>query len=292
KDIQKQIDQIMQGENNRSIPEFEGYSPFEMHQVLNFTFAPNSPVQLQELSDADFKKVPLLNQLKYLMALIAEKGELKLTAKGFLPTKVVADIYQQRFLEDVVIKLGISRLYREADSMTVNLTRILLEISGLVKKRKGKLSLTKTGEKMLKDDFQLLKRILAVFTEKFNWAYYDGYGDNRIGQTGYGFSLILLSKYGHKKRLDSFYAGKYFKAFPQFLDSLEPNYGTLESYSADCYAIRTFDRFLDYLGLIKIEEVGKRFDRVKYVTKTDLFDRLIKVCPHKNHVLTTNLSAN
>jgi hypothetical protein len=33
-----------------------------------------------------------------------------------------------------------------------------------------------------------------------NWAYYDGYGDNEVGRFGAGFSLILLSKYGHKPR--------------------------------------------------------------------------------------------
>ena len=32
----------------------------------------------------------------------------------------------------------------------------------------------------------------------------------------------LLSKYGQEKRLNSFYA-KYFKAFPQLLDSVKPN---------------------------------------------------------------------
>lgn len=280
KDIQKNIDKIMHKQNNRSIASFEGYSPFEMHQILLSTFGASSPIKWQELSDSDYKKIPMLNQIKYLTDLIAKNGEIKLTNKGFLPTKLVSELYQQGFLTDEYVEKGFSKLYKESNSMTINLTRILLELSGIVKKRTGKLSLTKSGEKTISDNFKLLMTIIEIFATKFNWAYYDGYGENQIGQLGYGFSLILLSKYGKEKRLDSFYAEKYFKAFPQLLDSIEPSYGTLENYSARCYSIRVFQRFLDYFGLIKIEEVGKGLDSIMYITKTDLFDKLIKVQPH------------
>lgn len=281
KDIQKQIDQLMNEQNHRSIPDFEGYSPNEMHMILHFTFEKDSPIKLQKLSGSDYKKIPILNQIKYLMDLIEKSEEIKLTKKGFLPTKVVLDIYHQGFLKDVFIEKGISKLYKETDSMTVNLSRILIELSGLTKKRNGKLSLTKSAMKILGDDEELLKKILLVFAKKFNWAYYDGYGDNQIGQLGFGFSLILLSKYAGVKRLDSFYAEKYFKAFPQLLENIDPKHDTLENFSRRCYSIRTFNRFLDYFGFIKIEEQGKEYDPIKYISKTDLFDKLIKCSPHK-----------
>jgi hypothetical protein len=280
KDIQIHIDQVMNEHNNRSIPKFEGYSPFEMHQLLHFTFGKDSPIQLQKLSDSDYLKIPILNQIKYLTDLIDKTGEIKLTKMGFLPTKIVSAIYEQGFLKEEFIEKGISKLYKETDSLTIHLTRILIEIGGLVKKRNGKLSLTKSSKKLLGDNYELLRLILMTFATKFNWAYNDGYGDNQIGQLGYGFSLILLSKYGQEKRLDSFYSEKYFKAFPQLLDSVEPNYGTLEKYTTNCYSARTFDRFLDYFGLIKIEEEGKRLDSIKHISKTDIYDRLIKCMPH------------
>lgn len=280
KDIQIHIDQVMNEHNNRSIPKFEGYSPFEMHQLLHFTFGKDSPIQLQKLSDSDYLKIPILNQIKYLTDLIDKTGEIKLTKMGFLPTKIVSAIYEQGFLKEEFIEKGISKLYKETDSLTIHLTRILIEIGGLVKKKNGKLSLTKSSKKLLGDNYELLRLILMTFATKFNWAYNDGYGDNQIGQLGYGFSLILLSKYGQEKRLDSFYSEKYFKAFPQLLDSVEPNYGTLEKYTTNCYSVRTFDRFLDYFGLIKIEEEGKRLDSIKHISKTDIYDRLIKCMPH------------
>ncbi len=281
-DIQEHIDKVMNEQNNRSIPEFEGYSPFEMHHVLHFTFGADSPIQLQKLSDSDYQKIPILNQIKYLTELIAKDGEIKLTNKGFLPTKIVADLYQQGFIKDYLIEKGISKLYKETDSISVNLTRILIELVGLVKKRKGKLSLTKKGEKLISENQTLLKTIIETFASRFNWAYFDAYGENDIGQLGYGFSLMLLSKYGQEKRLDSYYAKRYFEAYPQILDPIEPGYGSLESYSTNCYSIRMFDRFLDYFGLIKIDKEKDGYDKIKYITKTELFDRLIEVRPHSN----------
>ena len=280
KDIQKHIDKVMNEQNSQSIPEFEGYSPFEMHHLLQFTFESNSPISFQKLSDSDYREIPMLSQIKFFLNLIKESGELKLTAKGFLPTKVVKEIYNQGFLEESQFKSGISQLYKESNSITVNLTRLLAEQSGLTKKRNGKLSLTKNGEKLSSDNFKLLDLIFKTMTTKFNWAYYDLYCEDQIGQLGYGFSLILLSKYGKEKRLDSFYAEKYFKAFPQLLELVEPSYGTLETYSANCYSIRTFERFLDYFGLIDIEIQGKLPDRNIFITKTRLLDKLIKVRPH------------
>ncbi|MBI9034585.1 MAG: hypothetical protein JEZ03_08965 [Bacteroidales bacterium] len=280
--IQRQLDKVMHKQNNQGRPDFEGYSPFEMHQILHFTFDSDSPIKLQTLTDSEYKKIPILNQIKYLTELIHAKGEIKLTNKGFLPTKIVSELYEQGFLKDEYIESNISKLYKETDSMTVNLSRILTELSGLTKKRHGKLSLTKSGEKIISNNDSLLRNILTTFATKFNWAYFDGYGDHSIGQLGYGFSLILLAKYGHEKRLESFYAEKYFKAFPHVLTAIDPTYGTVESESTRCYSIRTFERFLDYFGIINIDKNGNGFDSIRYITKTELFDKIIKCTPHKN----------
>jgi hypothetical protein len=118
-------------------------------------------------------------------------------------------------------------------------------------------------------------------TTKFNWAYCDRFGDNQIGQLGYGFSLILLSKYGNTKRPDKFYAEKYFKAFPKLVETENtPLYETTERHLYNCYSMRTFDRFLKYFGLVTMESVGEKWSIDSLIAKTDLFDKLIKVRPH------------
>jgi hypothetical protein len=270
----------MNEQNNQGLPDFEGYSPIEMRHILYDPFGDYSPIQLLKLADSDYKNIPILNQIKYLANLVDKLVELKLTNKGFLPTKIVSDIYYQRFLKDELIESGISKLYKETDSSTINLTRILLEISGIAKKRHNKLSLTKSGKKLLNDNFKLLLLIFITFGTKFNWAYYDGYGQNNIGQLGFGFSLILLKKYGDKKLIDKFYSQKYFQAFPDLIDYSPPTkFGYELERPNNCYSIRTFDRFLDYFGLIKIEK-GKKWGADKYITKTELYDKLIKCTPH------------
>ncbi len=251
-----------------------------MHHILHFTFEKDSPIQLQRLSESDYQKIPILSQIRYLTDLLEKNGEIKLTNKGFLPTKIVSDIYDQGFIKAEHIENGISKLYKETDSLAINLTRILIELSGLVKKRNGKLSLTKNSKKILEDNYEFLRLMFLTFTSKFNWSYYDRYSENLIGQLGYGFSLILLSKYGQESRLDSFYAEKYFKAFPQLLDSVKPVYGTLEMYSSNCYSVRTFDRFLNFFGLVNINEQNKGYESKKYIEKTYLYDKLIKCTPH------------
>jgi hypothetical protein len=281
-ELQQHLDRFMQEENNRGKTEFEGYSSLEMHHILHFTFNPGSPIILQKLTDKEYMEIPVFNQVNYLIRKIAQTGGIKLTAKGFLPTRIVADLYSQGFIKDYWIEKDISKLYKETDSMSVNLTRILVELSGLTKKRNGKISLTRQGEKIASSNEELFRTIIQTFANRFNWAYFDGYGDNKIGQLAFGFSLILLAKYGSERRKDSFYAEKYFKAFPMLTETVEANYDTKENKAARCYSLRTFERFLNYFGVILIEEEGKGLDSIRYITKTSLFDRLFKILPHRD----------
>ena len=41
--LQKHLDKIMQEQNKVSIPDFEGYSPPEIHAMLHFIFEESSP---------------------------------------------------------------------------------------------------------------------------------------------------------------------------------------------------------------------------------------------------------
>lgn len=277
-EIEKYVLKSIRNKNNRPIDDFEGYSPAEMQIILYDFFDSKCPVQIQELKNSDYLKIPLLNQIKFLLKIIRENGQLKLTKKGNLPTKVVADIYNQGYLKDDFIESGISKLYKEEQVQTITLTRILLELSDLVKKRNNFLSITKKGEKIIGSNHLLFQHIFDVFSRKFNWAYFDGYENEEIGQIGFGFTLLLLNKYGKKKRNVYFYAKKYIKAFDfknnsnsDFIDNLP-----------DAYSIRTFDRFLDYLGLIKVDE--KIFGEIRNIETTKLFEKLIKIRPHNKQL--------
>lgn len=276
-DLQKHLERVVHEQNNRPRPEFEGYSPSEMHAILHFTFEESSPISFQKLDAADHRKIPILNQIKYLTNMIKEAGEIKLTKLGFLPTDLVADIYAQGFIKDRYVERRKVKQLKEGDVPSITLSRILLTISGLVKKRSNKLSLTKQGQQTIQNDDVLVQLIIKTYGSKFNWAYFDGYGENGIGQIGFGFSLVLLSRYGHEWQRDRFYAKKYFKAFPDLLNVPESLYGDRIVECEDCYSYRFFENFVTYFGLVDIESEGDAFRKHLSVIKTDLFDKLIKV---------------
>ncbi len=271
----------MKDHNHQGLGDFEGYSSDEMHIILYDTFGDHSPIQFLDMAESDYDKIPILNQVKYLLSLVEKQGELKLTAKGYLLTKVVSDIYSQGFIKEDYIESGLVNLRRETDSMSINLTKILIQISGIVKKRHNKLSLTNLGKSVIHDNRKLLMLIFTTFTDKFNWAYYDNFGENNIGRLGYGFTLILLSKYGSEKRLDTFYAEKYLKAFPRMLNEIrESSYSTVQETASKCYTLRSFHRFLDYFGIIEIHQSDMTL-RDGFVNKTSLFDKWIKITPYQ-----------
>lgn len=281
-DLQKHLDEMMRERNRRSIPEFEGYSPVQMHQILHFTFQSQSPVRLKKMSPEDYTQVPMLLQMKYYLNLIAENEPVKLTKTKSLPTKMVKEVYTQGHLKEWTYEKGYTTRFRESDSKTVELTRILAEIAELTKEHNGKLSLTKSGKKLMRQDQKLLDLIFQTHFKEFNWSFFDRYKIEELGQMGAGFSLILLKKYGKNKRKNKFYARKYLKAFPHLLE-LIPKFSwiTREEYASDCYNSRTFQRFLDYYGLINIEGKDDIWQSEKLIRKTPLFDKFIRVVPPK-----------
>lgn len=266
----------MHNMNNAPKEEFEGYSSLEMSKILYHTFDCDSPLQFNSLTSDQYNQMPLFRQVKHLLQTLAEH-EVKLTTAGYLPTRIVKELYPLG-VGDSLIDSGFSKLSKEADSISVILARNIAEIAGLTKIRKGVLSVTANGTKMLDDDTKLFKRIFETFCQKFNWGYFDRYETEQVGQLGFGFTLILLSKYGNVEREADYYAEKYFKAFPTLTDGVIPTYGTALNYCSNCYSIRTFDRFLLHFSLVEITQ-EKKYDAPKYVIKTALFDKLMKILP-------------
>lgn len=281
-ELRSQIDKIIIGRNNQGEPDFDGYSPDEMFYILYFPYEAGGPVKILQADAPAYSGIPVLNQVKYLMGLILSSGEIKLTPHGFLPTGIVSELYSQGFIRDELIESGIYKLRKETDANSVRLTHILLVLSGLAKKRNGKLSATKAAEKVLNNNHELLRLIFVTFATKFNWAYFDGFGENSVAQLGSGFSMILLSRYGKQKRPDSFYAKKYFTAFPMLLEGFEDSYSTLEKKSTRCYSLRTFKRFLQYFGFIEINREVIGPEDITFISTTPLFDQFIACTPNKS----------
>lgn len=273
-EIEKYVQEAIAKTNNAPQADFEGYSPNEMHYILRKPFHQESPIVLLEGPAAVYETIPIFNQVTFLLNLIKEHRELKLTQAGYLPTKVVAALYEKGFMKDYFIERRISKLYKEATVPSIHLAKILVELSPLVKKRANKLSLTKIGKEQIDQNHLLFKSIFETYTRTFNWSYFDGYSDEHIGQIGFGFTLILFHKYGSKFRDQTYYAKKYLQAFDYMAqESVLPFANNPER----AYIVRTFERFLDYFGFTTYTDDQKN----PKVKKTAVFNQVIKIRAHR-----------
>mgnify|MGYP006990009848 CR=1 FL=1 len=275
-ELQAFLDQQMRLQNSQSRFEFEGYSPLEMQTLLYQPFSSESPLQIKKAAPEDYQQVPVLQNVKVIINHIAASGELKLTQKGFLPVKLVEEVYHQGLMKDEMVEKGFNKVYKETDTIAVRLPRILLDFSGVVKKRNNKLSLTKNGEKVASDDYSLWKLLFESFCTRYNWGYFDGYDNQVVGALGFGFSLILLNKYGMEIRPADFYAEKYLNAFPSLIQQVPySGYGDHIESIFSCYNIRTFKRGFDLFGLTTL--TGESFRKNLQIVNTPNFSKMINI---------------
>lgn len=193
----------------------------------------------------------------------------------------MVELYDKRYLLEELVENGISKLWREEDSISIRSTRFATELAGLVRKANGKLTLTKTATKLLETNkrYQLFRQFFQAFTDKFLWSYNDGYPEQPIGQLGWAFSVIMLDKFGDQPQTIDFYADKYLRAFPKFITFFRPDYSTPERQFFRCYGVRTFDRFFLWFGFVTVDKQKifidldtdkfKRTDLVKSIFKID-----------------------
>ena len=238
-------------------------------QLLEMEQSLSAGLPIINPNDNDISDIPLIKQIRFFINQVECSNGIKLTKAGNLPPLIVKELYMQGILKDYPIEHGITKLTKETDCNAIVLTRILCEMSGLIKKRNGILTVTKKASDIV-DSNKLLPLIFSTFTDRFSWAFFDGYQNGDIGQFGWWYSLALISQHGDIPRNSKYYAEKYFQTYPHLL--------TLKSYDGaihanySCYSIRTFDRFLEYFGFTETTE-KKMLDT--FVKKTDLFDKFL-----------------
>lgn len=270
--------------NNTPLDDFFGLSPTEVHYLLYDTFGDGSPVQLRDdIDDITLDQIPLFRIVEEYLRIIQREKHIKLTPLGALPKKVMVELYGKRFLLDERIERGITKLWKEDNSIAIRSARLTAELAGLVRKANGKLTLTNTAIKLLETNnrLQIFKKFFQTFTDKFLWSFNDGYPEQPIGQMGWAFSVIMLDKFGDQPRTAIFYADKYVKAFPMFISFFRPSYSTPEQQFYRSYGVRTFDRFFHWFGLVTVDKQRVFFDLdTDTYERTDLVKGIFRVDGH------------
>lgn len=279
-EIEKMEDEYMEKFGDYPIPEFEGLSANQMTNLLEDFLEEKSPISLYKDIDCEaLDTIPLLQLMKYYLNLIIrEGGNIKLTAAGYIPPKLVKEIYDTGFILDPMVENGSITINKELDSMVVELVKLLAHICRLTFEDKGKIQITELGEELLKNEISLLHCIIKGYSKEFNWAYFDACGDFENFQRDIGYTVYLLKKYGRKKLPISLYTDKFIKAFPasyeEFLPFSEDENDIEKSLDFEyTYYLRSFERFLGYFNLI---DIFLKDENTIIISKTDIFDKIIK----------------
>ena len=264
--------------NNIPYDEFFGLTPNEIHNLLYETFGDKSPVQFRnDIDNNTLDQIPLFRIAEEYLKIIHREKQIKLTPLGALQKKVVVEIYDKRILLDEDIERGIIKINREEDWTAIRSARLTTEIAGLVKKTNGKLSLTKSGTKLIQQEnrLQLFKLFFQTFTGKFFWGFNDLYTEQPVGQLGWAFSALMLNKFGDQERTPNFYAEHFLKAFPKVITFFNDEHLSANRMFKSCYGHRTFDRFFIWFGLVTVDKQNTFWDLDKYKLKrTDLLKRV------------------
>ena len=279
-DVQAVADQFMQQKNQLPQDDFQGLSPEQVHRMLHFPFdTPEFFTFPETLSSAP--EAPILHLVQEITAAIDEKG-LKATAKGNLPLKLckLAKVDYQKFKPegDYLYRRNISS---EEDFDDLHTARIILELSGLLRKTKGRFFLTKKYQQIIKKSglTGLYPLLLKTYCRNFNWGFRDGYEEIPFIQHSFLFTMYLLKLHGDDWKLFFIYEDYFLQAFPMVINEAESEpYRSAEDGVRACYSIRTLDRFLHFMGLTSIEKIpgDKPFKREYRIRKLPLLDEVVR----------------
>jgi hypothetical protein len=249
--------------NNQPVDDFEGLSSNEVHRLLHFTLETDSPLKIEtSVTDEVMDQVPFFRLMEEFLKIIEREEAIKLTPHGYLQRKVMTELYAHRFITSRAIEAGYSKLNREEDWMAIYMIHACAEVGKYTRKLKGRYVLTKTGKFFLKKENRMLffYDLFRIYTERVAWNNLDTFTLAPVGQLGWGFSVMLLLKYGNEELTPDFYTEKYLKAFPTFLDQMnETPFNSAQDFLKACYQYRSTECFMPWWGLLEYTE--HRFDK-------------------------------
>jgi hypothetical protein len=279
KEVQALADQFTQQRNQQPQDDFQGLMSEQVYRMLNFPFDSPQFFSFSKILVSE-PEAPILTLARWIIDAIDKKG-LKATAKGNLPQKLcrnaALDFWKGLSDDDIHHRI---RVNKEDDFMDLHVTRIILELSGLLRKTKGCFFLTRKYHQFndQSERAALYPKLFQTCCREFNWGYWDRYPEIPFIQQSFLFTLYLLRKYGDEWKPSGFYVDAFIKAFPMVVDEVEsPPYFTAEEEIRNCYGLRVLQRFLQFMGLVSIEKIPseKPFSREYRIRKLPLLYEVV-----------------
>ena len=278
---EEEINRIQSEINARPIEDFDNLSPSDMHFLIYSPFSKESIIQFKNKPKKEIlDKIGFLNLIEYLLSILKEENEIKLTKWNNINTKLATEIYHKYFIDELVIVLKKRKVYKQDDMLSLQNAMIILnKLTKITKIRKNKLSLTKKGIEISRQDnrTELLQTIFESYGTQFNWAYHDGYSDDNQIQSTFGYILYLLLMYGKEERSANFYAKKIDRAFPQIKNQFHSNWSTPEKQLKSCLCVRCFERFLKWFDFISVKKIKGEIGIDDTIIKTKLLEEFLTI---------------
>ena len=270
----------MHGEMKYDIIELE-YCPEQLDEIDYQAWLPGEGVAyVKSVEDEVYLQMPLVRLYKRLLDLC--KDGIKLTPSGYLPNKIVAEVYPLG-PKDYWIEKGFSKLGTHANCMILKETWEIFLRMGLVKKRKGVLSLTKTGKEIISKPEGLLVHILEMMSTVADPAMLDAFEFYPFNDKSQLVCALLEDNNGEFKPVE-LYARSYANRQPILWNFLNDQTDEIMAdYAVAAFSSRLFKRFFEWLGLVEIKD-GKYNPDTKVSTPTmvkttELFDKIIGINP-------------
>ena len=103
--------------------------------------------------------------------------------------------------------LHLGGISSEKDLDVLHCTRLTAQLSGLIRKYRGKFVLTRKCKEMLavQDIGSIYLELFKAYATRFNWAFRDGYTEAEIVQHSFLYTLYLLARFGASWQPQHFY---------------------------------------------------------------------------------------
>ena len=146
--LHEQIQAMVNRTNNTQNPDREGLSPAELHRLIHYPLAAESWFGIRpQLEDEVVEQMPLMRVLITFLQHLESNSSVKLTARGYLPRKLVQELYMLE--ECFQSRYQVKPLESESDWPVLEEIHYISKKLGWCKKRNNKLSLTAKGQKIL-----------------------------------------------------------------------------------------------------------------------------------------------
>lgn len=275
--LNRELRQMMNLQNNQPDPSREGLSPKQMHRLLWYPLMEQSWLGFRpNLSKETLLRMPVIRVLFALLEHLDAEGEVKLTKKGNLPRKLVQELYV--VARPPVLFLEAKLPASEDDWFTLGDIHFGICNLRWGKKRKGKLSLTAQGRKVLAGPPQeLCEAFIHFHLFELKMGLADGYPDSDSLQSLLPYSIFLLHKYGETPMDEGVYGRKLLEAFPLLQQEFRGNtYRSAEEVFVAVHTLRVFDRCFKLYDWATASD-RYHFNEPRNWAATDLFYELFEV---------------